>query len=319
MATLPKITILGSLNIDLVSYVPHHPLPGETLSATSFKVSPGGKGANQAVACGKLSRSSSSSSIPPSAQIKMVGAVGSDTYGTLLLSNLSSYGVDPTLITSIPNAKTGIAIIIVDEPTGENRIVLSAEANNLCSGQEFIEKALEKGTDLLIMQLEIPMETVLAATEEAKRRGIKVLLNPAPAKKLPEEVYQGLAHLIVNETEASILGEVDERELDTEEGLERVSEGFIKRGVENVVITLGARGVYYMDKSGKKGLVEAEKGIKVVDTTAAGDTFVGRYALDVVGGGFDIEVAVKKGNKASAITVQRAGAQDSIPWKDEVE
>ncbi|KAK3985103.1 putative ribokinase [Cladorrhinum sp. PSN332] len=326
---LPKITILGSLNIDLVTYVPHHPLPGETLTATSFVTSPGGKGANQAVACGKLSRSR----INPhhgrdaSARVNMVGAVGTDSYGELLKSNLSSYGVDPTLVKSIPGSKTGIAFIVVDEPSGQNRIILSGEANHLVKGGSdgdddddycFVEKSLE-GTELLIMQLEIPIETVLAAVGKAKERGVKVLLNPAPAKKLPEEVYEGLGHLIVNETEASILGEVDEKELDTEEGLERVARGFVERGVENVVITLGGRGVYYMDRSGKKGLVEAEKGVKVVDTTAAGDTFVGRYALDVVGGKFDIEKAVKKSNKASAVTVQRAGAQDSIPWRDELE
>ncbi|KAK4166063.1 Ribokinase-like protein [Cladorrhinum sp. PSN259] len=323
-SALPKITILGSLNIDLVSYVPHHPLPGETLTATSFVTSPGGKGANQAVACGKLSRSRTASTPPgsasqlPTALVTMVGAVGSDSYGTLLKSNLSNYGVDPTLVAEIPDTKTGIALIVVDEPTGQNRIILSAEANHLVKGESYVQKAVE-GTDLLIMQLEIPMETVLAAVAKAKETGVKLLLNPAPAQKLPDEVYAGLAHLIVNETEASILGGVEESALDTEEGLEKVGKKFLERGVENVVITLGGRGVFYIDNKGKKGLVEAEKGIKVVDTTAAGDTFVGRYALDIVGKDFDIEKAVRKANKTSAITVQRAGAQDSIPWRDEVE
>lgn len=185
--------------------------------------------------------------------------------------------------------------------------------------------------DLLIMQLEIPLPTVLAALSAARAAGVPVLLNPAPARVLPEEAYVGLAHLVVNETEAAILsglsGATAEDLLSTEAGLERVAKGFVERGVRNVIITLGARGVFYFGggvegKQQVSGLVPAEKA-KVVDTTAAGDTFVGRYALDVVGGDaggkFDIEVAVRKANKAAAKTVERAGAQDSIPWRDELE
>lgn len=250
----------------------------------------------------------------------MVGAVGSDSHGDLLKANLASYFVDASSVAALPApVKTGVAVIIVDEPTGENRIILSGEANHLVAGHDYVSRALN-GADLLIMQLEIPLPTVLEALGRARQRGVKVLLNPAPAQKLPLEAYDGLAHLVVNETEAAILGEVDEKDLDAVEGLEKVGKKFLGFGVENVVITLGGRGVYYLNKEGKGGLVEAEKGIKVVDTTAAGDTFVGRYALDVVDkGGFDIETAVRKANKAAAITVQRAGAQDSIPWRDEVE
>ncbi|KAK0742185.1 Ribokinase-like protein [Apiosordaria backusii] len=320
--TIPHITILGSLNTDLVAYVPHHPLPGETLTATSFLTSPGGKGSNQAVACAKLSRPRSLTS--PSAHVSMVGAVGSDPNGTLLLTNLTSHGVDPSLVSTLPGTKTGIAMIVVEAETGQNRIIISGEANHQVD-ESFLTKGnwLEK-TDMLIMQLEIPMGTVLKAVEEAKKRGVDVLLNPAPAKKLPGSVYEGLKHLVVNETEAAILGDVDEEELDTLEGLERVGEKFGGMGVENFIATLGGRGVYYLTKDGKKGLVEAERGVKVVDTTGAGDTFVGRYALDAAaarkeGKEFDIEGAVKKANKAAAVTVQREGAAASIPWRDEVE
>lgn len=226
--------------------------------------------------------------------------------------------------------KTGVAMIIVDKPTGENRIMLSPGANHAFKKEDFatlgrLEAPRKEGgrrlPDLLIMQLEIPIETVAAAVAAARQARVDVLLNPAPAKKLPEEVYDGLAHLVVNETEAAILGEVEENVLDTEQGLESVSEGFVKRGVRNVIITLGGRGVYYMSADGRRGLVPAEKAT-VVDTTAAGDTFVGRYALDAVGKKgpeFDIEAAVKKANKAAAKTVERAGAQDSIPWRDELE
>ncbi|KAK4196817.1 Ribokinase-like protein [Triangularia verruculosa] len=215
-------------------------------------------------------------------------------------------------------------MIIVETATGQNRIIISGEANHQVD-ESYVTNGnwLEK-TDLLIMQLEVPMGTVLRAVEEAKRRGVDVLLNPAPAKELPDSVYNGLKHLVVNETEAAILGGVDETELDTIEGLERVGRMFVGRGVENFIATLGGRGVYFLTRDGRSGLVEAEKGVKVVDTTGAGDTFVGRYALDAAaakkeGKEFDIEAAVKKANKAAAVTVQREGAAKSIPWRDEVE
>ncbi|KAB5572409.1 Ribokinase-like protein [Coniochaeta sp. 2T2.1] len=322
MAT-PRITVLGSLNIDLVSYVPHHPLPGETLTASSFAVSPGGKGANQAVACAKLSFNRQTNH--KSADVYMVGAVGDDSYGDLLRGNMSRNGVIVDGVTVGKGLKTGIAIIVVDEPTGQNRIILSPEANHSLQPEAFtadkFDESLGVGRepDLLILQLEIPLETVLRVIKTAREKGTKVLLNPAPAVKLPDWVYEGLEHLVVNETEASVLGGVEESVLDTEEGLERVSRGFVEKGVRNVIVTLGGRGVYYMSAEGKKGLVPAQKA-KVVDTTAAGDTSVGQYALEAVQKGeFDIEAAVRKANRAGAKAVERLGAQDSIPYGDELE
>ncbi|KAI0421168.1 ribokinase [Xylaria grammica] len=324
----PLITVLGSLNIDLVSYVSHHPLPGETMTSNSFAVSPGGKGANQAVACAKLSRSrdtaaltSTPTSTDESAHIRMLGAVGADSYGSLLTSNLSSHGVDVSGVVSSPSLKTGIAIIVVDEPTGQNRIILSPEANHSLQPSDFAALPAPR-PDLLIMQLEIPLPTVLAALRAARDASVPVLLNPAPAQPLPDDAYAGLAHLVVNETEAAVLGGVSEADLESESGLESVSKKFLDLGVQNVIVTLGGRGVFYMAAAGaKKGLIPAEKA-KVVDTTAAGDTFVGQYALDVVGAGtgseFNIEAAVRKANRASAKTVEKLGAQDSIPWRDEL-
>lgn len=326
-SSLPRITVLGSLNIDLVSYVPHHPEPGETLTSSSFAVSPGGKGANQAVACAKLSRSHSSagsgSDEGASAHVSMVGAVGTDSYGEILLTNMSSHGVDVSAVEARAGLKTGIAIIIVDQPTGQNRIVLSPEANHALTPADFRPSLAKLGPrpDLLVMQLEIPFETVMQALRAAKSDGVPVLLNPAPAQPLPAEAFSGLAHLVVNETEAAILSGKDVSELDTLEGMERVAAVFIERGVETVIITLGGRGVYYMNKGGDKGLLQAEKAT-VVDTTAAGDTFVGQYALEVVasaGKKFDIAAAVQKANHAAAKTVERKGAQDSIPWRDELQ
>ncbi|KAG6036392.1 hypothetical protein E4U19_003308 [Claviceps sp. Clav32 group G5] len=338
---LPLITILGSLNMDLVSYVPHHPLPGETLTSSSFNTSPGGKGANQAVACAKLSRSQPSTtttttttastdppSRPPSAQVSMLGAIGNDTHGQTLLTSLHSYGVNTNGIRILDNLSTGLALIIVDEPSGQNRIILSPEANHSLRPEDYTSAASFGGVasgvlpDLLILQLEIPLETVLQALRTAKRDGVPVLLNPAPAQIIPGEAYEGLAHLIVNETEACVLSGRGEDELETAEGLASVADGFLERGVQNVVITLGGRGVYYAARKGPRALVEALKA-DVVDTTAAGDTFVGSYALAVVQArsedGFDIDAAIRAANRASAITVSRKGAQVSIPWRDELQ
>ncbi|KAI1806161.1 Ribokinase-like protein [Daldinia bambusicola] len=321
---LPLITVLGSLNMDLVSYVPHHPFPGETLTSDRFAISPGGKGANQAIACAKLSRSRSSnhsSTDDPTAtaRVRMIGSVGDDSYGAQLKANLSRHGVDVSGVRASPSLKTGLAIIIVDEPSGQNRIVLSPEANHSLLADQFARPSSlgDPLPDLLVMQLEIPMATVTAALHAARDAKVPVLLNPAPAQELPPEAYGGLAHLVVNETEASILGGVAEYELNAVSGLEHVGKTFLSRGVQNVVVTLGGRGVYYMSADGRKGLIPAEKA-KVVDTTAAGDTFVGRYALEVVSGSFDIVDAVKKSNSAAAKTVERLGAQDSIPWRDEL-
>lgn len=281
------------------------------------------------MACAKLSRprpapgKAAADDTSAAARVSMVGSVGADTYGKILLDSLSSHGVDVSGVTAPESLKTGIAIIIVDEPTGQNRIVLSVEANHQGMAPADFESAIAPRVgrpDLLIMQLEVPLQTVLLALKRAREQGVPVLLNPAPAVELPAEVYKGLAHLVVNETEASILSGLPVEKLDTAEGCAEVAAWFLARGVETTIITLGGRGVYYKSKAAE-GLLPAEKVAEVVDTTAAGDTFVGQYALEVVGsrgGAFDLEAAVRKANKAGAITVQRKGAAASIPWRDEV-
>ncbi|PHH71206.1 hypothetical protein CDD82_6680 [Ophiocordyceps australis] len=319
--SIPHIAILGSLNIDCVSYVPHHPLPGETLTANHFTVTPGGKGANQAVACAKLSRSASNIA-HASAHVSMVGALGSDGHGATIRQSLESYGVDVSRIRTVDGAKTGIAIVIVDEPDGQNRIILSPEANSSLRPAHFAAGLPPPRPDLLIMQLEIPIDTVLTALDAARAASVPVLLNPAPAQALPDDAYRRLAHLVVNETEASLLSASPESDLDGPAGLRRVADLFLKRGVDNVVITLGARGVFYASSEGACALVPAQK-CHVVETTAAGDTFVGSYALAVVHatgtGAFDIDAAVKTANRAAAIAVSRKGSLASIPWRDELE
>lgn len=296
------------------------------------------------MACAKLSRAhaavTDNKAASASAHVSMIGSVGADTYGQILLDNLAAHGVDVSGVTAPPGLKTGIAIILVDEPTGQNRIVLSPEANHLGMAPADFAQTMaprvfgnggdgESGTtstkaaDLLIMQLEVPLPTVLRALAQAKQQGVPVLLNPAPAVRLPDEAYDGLAHLVVNETEAAILSGQPVEALDAAEGCTEVAGWFVAKGVEVVIITLGGRGVYFRAKTGEEGLLAAEKVAEVVDTTAAGDTFVGQYALGMVGVvgealGRRVEAAVRVANKAAALTVQRKGAQDSIPWRDEL-
>ncbi|KAJ1324197.1 ribokinase [Microdochium nivale] len=318
----PIITTIGSLNVDVVVYTPRVPDGGETLTASSFHTGLGGKGANQAVACAKLSRSRGASPGDGTADVRMVGAVGSDAYGTEMLVGLRAIGIDTSGVLVKDGRKTGVATILVEESTGQNRILLAPEANHTVLPELFAKSLPNPTPDLVIMQLEIPLPTVLQVLKTAERQGIPVLLNPAPAVKIPVEHYKGVTHLVVNETEAALLTGCDESELDTTEGLARVAGLFHGYGTQNVLVTLGGRGVYYSSRSSgsggaKSGLVPAEK-VTVVDTTAAGDTFVGAYALAVVGGDFDIERAVRVANAAAALTVQRKGAQESIPWLDEL-
>ncbi|KAK6004941.1 hypothetical protein QM012_007720 [Aureobasidium pullulans] len=320
---LPTICVLGSLNIDLVYYTPHHPQPGETLTSTHSDVSPGGKGANQAVACAKLSRSRTLEDA--STKVVMYGAVGADAHGSTLLDSLQSYGVDVSEVARRQGhagySTTGNAVVMVDERTGQNRIIIAPGAN-ASMRPETVTNIAGLRPSLLVMQLEIPLDTVLQALSAAKSAGIPVLLNPAPAIQLPEEAYNGLSHLILNETEVALLLEVDEAELEDLNMVEKTASKILAKGVQNLVITLGARGAYYMSKNGQKGFVPALK-VDVVDTTAAGDTFIGMYSVLAVEASsrnleFDICAAVTKSTSASAKTVSRKGAQVSIPWKDEL-
>ncbi|KAG4428439.1 hypothetical protein IFR05_016077 [Cadophora sp. M221] len=310
---LPLIHIIGSLNTDLTTYTPRIPTGGETLYATSFLTSSGGKGGNQAVACAKLSRTRSLNNA--TATIRMIGAVGNDAHGHALIVDLKQSGVDTSGVSLRNDIETGVAVILVEE-SGENRILITAGANHSLRPEEF-ESFEEVVPDLVILQLEIPVETTVRILRATRERGVQVLLNPAPAVELPDGAYVGLKHLVLNETEAFILSGCDAPALEDEKTLPGVADVFHKRGVANVIITLGGKGVFFSGEGGEKGLMRAQK-VEVVDTTAAGDTFIGAYALEVVKGGVGIESAVSRANGAAAKTIGRRGAQKSIPWADEL-
>ncbi|KAK6600867.1 ribokinase [Botrytis cinerea] len=326
----PKIiTVIGSLNTDLVTLTPRVPTGGETLTATSFSTGPGGKGANQAVACARLSRPNPASAPSHTSDVlvKMIGAVGDDEFGPSLISSLKNSLIDTTSIQTIPAQSTGVAVILVESSSGENRILLSPGANH------------HPLPSLLVLQLEIPLETVLQILSLASSLSIPVLLNPAPAVLLPDSAYPSITHLILNESEAAILtsrsvSAVEDPSFDWR----IVTDEFLGRGVKTVIVTLGSKGAILATPQTYTH-IPAESNIKVVDTTAAGDTFVGAYAVDLVRhtspSAFSSTAsatqptdqdqdqillsAVRKACKAAARTVEKEGAQSAIPWADEID
>ncbi len=290
-----KILIIGSINIDYVCTVDELPQKGETLLASSFVESSGGKGANQAVAARRLG-----------AEVTMIGAVGKDSIGNKLINSLGKEGinVDSTKSVDVP---TGNAIITVDK-NGDNTIVVYSGANfRVDEGLVSSYESIIAENDFIILQLEIPMETVLHSAKLAKKHGKKVILNPAPAKELPKEIFEYIDYITPNETELARITGIDDVKLASRE--------LIKRGAKNVVVTLGEKGSYYLGES------ELEVGsfkVDAVDTTAAGDSFNGALAV-ALGEGRSIEEALKYANAVGALTATKIGAQVSLPYKEEVE
>ncbi len=297
-----RITVVGSLNMDLVVRAPHLPVPGETVIGSDFRTIPGGKGANQAVAAARLG-----------AQVTMIGRVGDDDFGRAQLRNLNELGVDTTHVIVDREAATGIALITLDA-SGQNTIVLASGANMRLTREDInaAQDAIVQ-SDVLVLQLESPLEVVTHAIDMAHAEGVKVILNPAPARPLPNETLAKLDYLIPNESETALLTGIEVADLDSaREATERLHE----EGVGTVILTLGARGAF---------LARAEESVhvpgynvEVVDTTAAGDAFVGGFAVALAEDRDPIE-AVRFANAAGALAVTKLGAQPSLPTRSEVE
>jgi ribokinase len=324
-----RILVIGSLNVDMVTRTPKLPGAGETLTATSFSTGCGGKGANQAVACARAAsrRYHGQDRSSPIMEVYMVGAVGSDSYGGMLISELSDNHINTECVKRFEDQITGVANIIVEEKSGENRIMVVPGANGSVTEADFNIYAyfVQPLPDLVVLQLEIPLETVLAVMNLAKECGVEVLLNPAPPLKIPDESLRGLGHLIMNFPEAiALAGNAAQPGVDGD-FKRRIFKKFEALGVQNTIITLGNQGVLYSTGGGEYEQVQAVRVKQVVDTTAAGDTFVGYYAVEVArwkkerpGEAFSIGRAVYKANLAAARTVEKAGAMQSIPWADEI-
>jgi ribokinase len=293
------VLVVGSLNTDLVVRAPRFPQPGETISGEDLQVIPGGKGANQAVAAARLG-----------ANVSMLGRVGKDNFGDFLLNNLQSNHVDTQLVQR-DEASTGTATIIVDG-NGQNSIVLSAGANGKVSAAD-VEHASFLDFSLLLLQLEIPIPTVLRAAGRARENGLRVILNPAPAQSLPDELTALADFLIPNETELSLLTGADVKDISS---AEKAAHVLLERGVKNVIVTLGSKGALIVDKE-TSAQVDTFK-VNVVDTTAAGDAFIGGFANALLENK-SLEESVRYGCACGALATTKFGAQPSLPTKEDVE
>jgi ribokinase len=296
------IVVLGSLNMDLVVQTERAPLAGETLAAQEFHVIPGGKGANQAAAIGRMGGS-----------VAMVGCVGEDGFGHQLRENLVKQQVDVGSIVCQREVSTGTALIIV-EADGQNRILIVAGANATLS-PAVVDAALPllRSARLLVMQFEIPQATIAYAMHVAEREGLAVLLNPSPVYAMAPELFRQVEYLIVNEVEASLLSGVPVGDVDEACQAAARLRGL---GAHTVILTLGAQGAWVASDT-----VEAHVAsfpITAVDTTAAGDAFIGGFAAARLQGK-DLVAAVRFGNAAGALAATRLGAQTSIPTAGEVQ
>jgi len=294
------VVVFGSINMDLVVRTPRLPTPGETLTGHTFFTAPGGKGANQAVACARLG-----------APTRMVGRVGDDLFGEQLRASLRSFGVQDDGVLTTPGP-SGVALIAVDD-TAENTIVIVPGANGAVSIADIprLERALD-GARALLLQLEVPIETVVAAARAAHTRGVTVILDPAPALPLPDELY-ALADIITpNEHEATTLTGIAVHD---DQGAIAAARALIARGARRVALKLGARGALTADAEGEQ--FWSPFTVTPVDTVAAGDAFNGGLAV-ALSEGRSFNEAIRWGLAAGALSVTRHGAQPSMPERNEV-
>lgn len=300
------IVVIGSINMDLVLRVPRMPLPGETLTGGAFRTIPGGKGANQAVACARLS-----GKVAGAQQVAMVGCVGDDAFGATLRAALVGDGIIDSHITTLPGVASGIASILVDD-NGQNSIVIAGGANDLLSPAHIdAAKGLIEQADIVVLQLETPMATVVHAIKLARSLGKTVVLNPAPAASLPDGVLELVDYLIPNEIEAAMLAGVSPQGAD----VQALAAALQKLGSDNVIITLGSKGVHAALYGGD--FTFPAEVVQAVDTTAAGDTFIGGFVAGLASG-MDEAEAIQQGQRAAAWSVTKPGAQTSIPHLHEL-
>jgi len=287
-----KICVIGAANLDLISYVPRLPQVGETLHGSRFQMGYGGKGANQAVMAAKLG-----------AEVAMVCKLGRDVFGEGTLENFRAHGVDTTHVTFTEEAFSGVAPIAVD-PKGQNAIIIVTGANDVLSLDD-LERArpMIAGSDIVVCQLEIPVELTLAALRIAREEGARTIFNPAPARPdLPEELYRLSDVICANEPETELLTEM--------QAGEEAARALLGRGTRTVVLTLGERGCLVVEQDTATAVpVEA---VNAVDTSGAGDAFVGSLAVFLAAGRLPAEAAARA-NRVAALSVQGRGTQSSFP------
>ncbi|OHE98390.1 hypothetical protein CORC01_06386 [Colletotrichum orchidophilum] len=355
------IAVIGGLDADLVMIAPRIPDQGENVLANEYLETLGGKGANSAIAtyraCHKKSLehtgipvnkvtekpaggddvTTANTELTTSAlgelaidspgegniQVKMIGAVGDDRYEEKFIVGLSNNGVDASGIVTVPNTRSSVCFVMVEDTTRENRCLFTLGATASWKKEDFISAEQLGGgirPELIVAQMEIDKEIVETMIATAGKAGIEFCLNAAPATPIGKRFYRYVTHLLVNESEAAIMSGRDRDEVN-EETWPVIAREFLNRGVKNVVITLGSKGAFYAKATGSSQCPAFD--VEVKDTTGAGDTFTGAYASDYLGqkarGVWDIRSAVIRGNKAAALTIQSVGAQAGIPWADEID
>ncbi|WP_429234722.1 ribokinase [Aeromonas salmonicida] len=297
-----RLVVLGSVNADHVLRVPHFPRPGETLTGHSYQVVPGGKGANQAVAAARLG-----------APVSFIARIGDDAIGQQMRQGFEQDGIDVSAVELDETLPTGIAIIYVSDE-GENSIGISAEANGALSpAMVKRHEAMIADAHTLLLQLEVPLESVFEAAKLARSHGTRVVLNPAPARPLPAELLALVDLITPNQTEAELLTGV---KVTDEASAALAVDRFHQMGISDVMITLGSQGVY-CSNARQQQLIPGFR-VEAVDTTAAGDTFNGALLAAELAGA-DFNAAVRFAHGAAALSVTKFGAQSSIPSKVEVD
>jgi ribokinase len=299
MTVSPKpIVVVGSINMDLVAHTRQIPVPGQTVTGTAFDTTPGGKGANQAVAAAHLGY-----------PVHMVGAVGDDVFGQALLDNLTKAGVDTSAVTRVPGP-SGVAPILIDE-AGQNSIVVVPGANaKVDTAAVDRQSALIRSAGMVLCQLELPIATVSHLLALCAEAGVPIMLDPAPAAPLPDEVFRHASWFTPNETEAAFF-------LNEESTAEDSAKHLLSRGLKGVVLKRGSDGAYVAIAGGKAAWVKPFR-VQAVDTVGAGDCFNGAFAVALLEGN-DPFAAARFASAAAAISVTRAGAQASMPSRAEVD
>ena len=296
-----SIIIIGSSNTDMVIKADKFPLPGETILGGKFFMFPGGKGANQAVAASRLG-----------GNVTFITKIGNDVFGKQALQQFRKEGIQTDFIIADADHPSGVALITVDAK-GENSIVVAQGANGELSIADLAKAKIEiEQHDILLMQLEIPLPTVVYAAEIAFQRGKKVILNPAPAMPLPVELFKTLFVITPNESEAETLSGI---EITDDNSIEKAAQKIKVKGVKNVIITLGSRGAYLLTEETDQ-FISAPM-VKAIDTTAAGDVFNGALAV-AVAEGKSLSDSIAFASQAASISVTKMGAQASAPYRNEI-
>ena len=298
-----KIVVFGSFVVDLASRASHLPVPGETVIGSRFKMGPGGKGSNQGVAAKRAG-----------ADVVMVTKVGRDAFGSLALDNFRQEGFDTRYILTDEDVETGTALIMVDEKTGQNKIlVVSGACSNITADDTKLIEPLLNEVDILLTQLETNMDATERVIKIAEREKLEIVLNPAPVQPVSDEIYRKIACVTPNEVEASILTGIT---VNNFKDASRAAGFFFDRGVKNVVITLGEQGVYVSD--GKKEEFIPSYKVEAVETTGAGDAFNGGFVTALAENKNVFEAALF-GNAVGALSVTRPGTAPAMPYRHEID